>query len=105
MSDERRAALLEKVARAMWLADLEPYDPADRIPFDEAPEVARAYCLVEATAALTVALEEAAKVAESHGWMADVEWWLKATKKEVSAKAAQEAAAAAIRALIPGSGK
>jgi hypothetical protein len=62
---------IEAVARAMWMADVEPYDPADRIPFEEAPETARAYCLAEAIAAINAmrpfiraeALEEAAKVA------------------------------------------
>ena len=42
--------------------------------------------------------EECAKVAESHNWMRDIEWWMNATKKEVSAVSAKEAAAA-IRAL------
>jgi hypothetical protein len=43
---------IEAVALAMWMADVEPYDPADRIPFEEAPETARAYCLAEAIAAI-----------------------------------------------------
>ncbi len=97
---ERRAALVEKVARAMCIVD--GFDP-DAITNNHTPTCPGPTWRLwvdAATAALTVALEEAALVAESHGWMADVEWWLKATKKEVSAKAAQEAAAA-IRALIP----
>lgn len=96
--DERRAALVEKVARAMWLADLEPYDPADRIPFDEAPEVARAYCLVEATAALTVALEEAAKVAADPNTLTEGDGYRSRFNQGARI-------AAAIRALIPGSSK
>jgi hypothetical protein len=65
---------IEAVARAMWMADVEPYDPADRIPFEEAPETARAYCLAEALAAINTmrpflrdeVLEEAAKVADGY---------------------------------------
>jgi hypothetical protein len=38
-------------------------------------------------------------VAESHGWVEDIDWWLTATKKEVSEKSARECAAA-IRAMI-----
>ncbi len=49
-------------------------------------------------AAWNDALEEAAKGCEQHVWMADIEWWMKATKKEVSSKSALECAAA-IRAL------
>ena len=59
MSDD----LVERVARAMWMADVEPYDPSDRIPFEQAPEGAQAYCRAEARAAIAVVLEEAAKVA------------------------------------------
>jgi hypothetical protein len=63
---------IEAVARAMWMADVEPYDPADRIPFEEAPETARAYCLAEAIAAIDAmrpfirdeVLEEAANIIE-----------------------------------------
>ena len=61
MSDD----LVERVAQAMWMADVEPYDPADRIPFEQAPEGAQAYCRAEARAAIAVVLEEAARVAEN----------------------------------------
>jgi hypothetical protein len=60
--------LVEKVARAIWMADIEPYEPGDRIPFEEAEETARAYCLAEARAALSVARqsirEECAEVCD-----------------------------------------
>jgi hypothetical protein len=44
--------------------------------------------------ARALALEEAAKVAENHEWMEDIDWWLTATKKEVSERAARECATA-----------
>jgi len=74
--------LVERVAKAMWMADIEPYDAADRIPLEQAPETAQAYCRAEARAAIALALEEAAKVVEI-GYFSG------------------EHAAAAIRAMIP----
>jgi len=56
---DAREALRERVAKAMWLADFEPYDPADRIPFAEANETSRLYCLAEADAAIAICFEEA----------------------------------------------
>ena len=56
--------LRERVAEAMWMADVEPYDPSNRIPFKEAPESAQTYVYAEADAAIALVLEEAAKVAE-----------------------------------------
>jgi hypothetical protein len=44
------------------------------------------------------ALEEAAEACEGHGWMRDISWWMAITKKEATAEAAIECAAA-IRAL------
>jgi len=52
----------------------------------------------ELSEARALALEEAAKVAENHTELRDIEWWLNATKKEVSADACLSIAAA-IRAL------
>jgi hypothetical protein len=60
-----REALREKVARAMWMADIEPYDPANRIPFEEAMGSARAYVYAEADAAIDIVLEEAARMIET----------------------------------------
>lgn len=60
-----RDELREKVARAMWMADVEPYDPADRIPLEDAMESARAYVYAEADAAIDIVLEEAARVADA----------------------------------------
>lgn len=62
MSDD----LVERVAQAMWMADVEPYDPTNRIPFEQAPESAQAYCRAEARAAIALALEEAAKLADEN---------------------------------------
>lgn len=56
--------LRERVAEAMWMADPDPYDPADRRPFSEADWEARRNYLAEADAAIALVLEEAAKVAE-----------------------------------------
>lgn len=46
------------------------------------------------------ALEEAAALCADFSWGADIDWWLNATKKDVSAKTCLECAAA-IRALSP----
>lgn len=56
--------LRERVAEAMWMADPDPYDPADRRPFAEADWEARRNYLAEADAAIALVLEEAAKEAE-----------------------------------------
>ena len=56
--------LRERVAEAMWMADPDPYDPADRRPFSEADWEARRNYLAEADAAIALVLEEAAKVAD-----------------------------------------
>lgn len=62
----------------------------------------KCYCRDQAASVINFiraeVLEEAAIEAENHNWMADIEWWLNATKKEVSSKSAEESAAA-IRAL------
>ena len=88
--------LVEKVARAMWMADVEPYDPADRIPFEQAPEGAQAYCRAEARAAIALALEEAAKEIERQAAIAfDVDQCSHWEKERMLT------CAAAIRALIP----
>ena len=61
-----REELREKVAEAMWMADPDEYDPADRRLFSEADWEARRNYLAEADAAIALVLEEAAKVAESN---------------------------------------
>lgn len=88
--DERKAALVEKVARSMSIAD--GFDP-DAITDNHTPTCpgpAWRLWVNDARAALTVALEDAARVLaagnEGHDW-------------------SPEGAAAAIRALIPGSSK
>ncbi len=45
-----------------------------------------------AEAALDIALKAAAEIAREHSWARDIDWWLRATKKEVSAVSANEAA-------------
>ena len=82
--------LVERVARAMWMADPEPYDPSDRRPFEEADWEAQRNYRAEARAALAVALEEAAKVCERR-FMGDH------NREDMEARRC----AAAIRALIP----
>ena len=47
-----------------------------------------------APAIRAAAMEEAAKIAENHTWTRDIDWWLNATKKSVSAETALECAAA-----------
>lgn len=56
--------LRERVAEAMWMADPDTYDPADRRPFSEADWEARRNYLAEADAAIALVLEEAAKVCD-----------------------------------------
>lgn len=51
---------------------------------------------LEHFAALVAAAEreECAKVCEEYSWAADIDWWIGATKKDVSVKSALECAAA-----------
>ncbi|MEN6400648.1 MAG: hypothetical protein ABFD94_01785 [Armatimonadia bacterium] len=92
--DERRAALVEKVARAMCIVD--GFDP-DAITDNHTPTCPGPTWRLwadAAAAALTVALEEVAQVAQSR-YMGDN------NREDMEARRI----AAAIRALIPGSGK
>ena len=90
MSDLRK-----RVAEAMWMADPDPYDPADRRPFSEADWEARRNYLAEADAAIVLVLEEAAKVADAAERLAneDAKYW------DVDAGLRCQDIAAAIRAL------
>lgn len=98
-SEANRASdeLVEKVAEAIWMADAEPIGPEDRIPWNVINGFMKEQCYAEARAALRVALEEAAKVAERtsgtvrQGNIAEV-LYIPPSAKD---------AAAAIRALIP----
>ena len=51
---------------------------------------------LERFAALVAAAEReaCAKVCEEHSWLADIDWWIEATKKDVSVKSALECASA-----------
>ena len=92
--------LAERVADAIWMADAEPVDPSERIPFAEAWESQKAQCRAEARAALAVALEEAAKVCDG---IEDAEWKKWKQHADMMAQGASCGAsecAAAIRALI-----
>lgn len=60
-----RKDLVERVARAMWMADPDPYDPSERRPFEEIEETTKREIRAEAIAAISVVLEEAAQVAEA----------------------------------------
>lgn len=61
-------SLREKVARAIWMADVEPLEEGDCIPLADASETLRAQVYAEADAAIAIirgeTLEEAARVAE-----------------------------------------
>lgn len=102
MTADKRAALVEKVAEAMWMADPDPYDPASRIPFSKAPAQSQRYCRAEASAALDIALEEAAKVAAQMSDQWDTEWreGLKCSQHLEGMSDGAHSVAEAIRALM-----
>jgi len=56
--------LRERVARAIWMADVEPLEKGDCIPFEDTYGTLRAQVFAEADAAIALVLEEAARVAE-----------------------------------------
>ena len=93
MSDLRK-----RVAEAMWMADPDPYDTADRRPFSEADWEARRNYLAEADAAIALVLEEAAKVAEENAASLDYpSVYMEGPSRRAKMKVA--GIAAAIRAL------
>ena len=109
---DARAALVEKMARVMALCFTSNQQPdmsgnpfAKLLPHQkrnamDAAEAALAVIEAEGYAKRDDVLEEAAKVAEDHSWMMDIEWWMTSTKKEISSHSAKECAAV-IRSLSP----
>lgn len=63
---------------------------------DSDPHVAQFIDFLVAMDARSAAAEreECAKVCEEHSWPADIDWWIEATKKDVSVKSALECASA-----------
>src|SRR5689334_8819588 len=94
-------ARIEEVARAIDPFAFDWGEPGStriemqRKAREAAQRVLKTAALRSARAA---ALEEAARVAETLSYAHDIEWWMQATKKDVSADACRQVATA-IRAL------